>query len=135
MSEENVETFKRGVEAYNRRDIDAMLDELDPDVEWHSAVHVMLGGEAMVYRGEEGMRDWFRDMDETFAELQVEFSEVKDLGDRIVATGRIRTRGKQSGAEVESSLGYLAHYKNGKATEVRTYLDPAEALKAAGLSE
>lgn len=31
MSQENVEAFKRGVHAYDRRDIDALLEELDPD--------------------------------------------------------------------------------------------------------
>jgi hypothetical protein len=37
MSQENVEAFKRGFEAYNRRDIAALLQELDPEVEWYSA--------------------------------------------------------------------------------------------------
>ena len=30
MSHENVETFKRAVEAANRRDVEALLEELDP---------------------------------------------------------------------------------------------------------
>ena len=30
MSEENVEVFRRGIEAYNRRDIDAFLEMFDP---------------------------------------------------------------------------------------------------------
>jgi hypothetical protein len=34
MSQENVESFKRGVEAYNRRDAQALIEELDPTVEW-----------------------------------------------------------------------------------------------------
>jgi hypothetical protein len=33
MSEENVESFRRGTEAYNRLDVDALLKELYPDVE------------------------------------------------------------------------------------------------------
>ena len=33
MSDENVERFKRGVEAYNRRDADALLEFMDPEVE------------------------------------------------------------------------------------------------------
>jgi hypothetical protein len=48
MSEENVEAHKRGVEAINCRDIEALLEELDPEVEWHDVFHVMLGGEATV---------------------------------------------------------------------------------------
>jgi hypothetical protein len=35
MSRENVETFKRAVDAFNRGDIDAVLEELDAEVEWH----------------------------------------------------------------------------------------------------
>jgi hypothetical protein len=31
MSQENVEVFKRGVEAYDLRDIDTLLEDLDPD--------------------------------------------------------------------------------------------------------
>ena len=30
MSQENVETFKRAVEAYNHRDVEALLEELAP---------------------------------------------------------------------------------------------------------
>ena len=48
MSQENVEVYKRAVDATNRRDLDALLDEFDPDVEWHSAL-VGMGTE--VYRG------------------------------------------------------------------------------------
>jgi hypothetical protein len=32
MSQENVENFKRGLGAYNRRDLDALMQELDADV-------------------------------------------------------------------------------------------------------
>src|SRR5918994_7434095 len=38
MSKENVEAFKRALEAGNRRDFDALLEELDPEVEWHPAM-------------------------------------------------------------------------------------------------
>jgi hypothetical protein len=44
MSTENVEAFKRGLEAGNRGDIDALLDELHPEIEWHSALHALIGG-------------------------------------------------------------------------------------------
>ena len=35
MSQENVEIVKRAVEAWNTDDLDALLAELDADVEWH----------------------------------------------------------------------------------------------------
>ena len=135
MSQENVEAFKRGVEAYNRRDPEALMQGLDPAIEWHPAILVMLGGEATIYRGHEGVRELLRDTDEALAEIHVEFSEIRDPGERIVAIGRLRARGKASGAVAESDVGYLAEFSNGKVTRIRTYLDPKEALEAAGLSE
>jgi len=135
MSQENVESFKRGVEAYNRRDAQGLIEELDPTVEWHPALLVMLGGEPSVYRGHEGVRELLRDTDETLAEIHVEFSEIRDPGDQIVAIGHIHTRGKASGAVTESPLGYVADFRDGKVTRIRRYLDPEEALEATGLSE
>ena len=32
MSQEIVDAFKRGLDAYSRRDLDALMEELDPDV-------------------------------------------------------------------------------------------------------
>ena len=37
--------------------------------------------------------------EEAFAESHMEFPEIRDLGDRIVAIGRLRARGRESGAE------------------------------------
>jgi ketosteroid isomerase-like protein len=135
MSEENVEAFKRLVEAANRRDVEAALEELDPEVEWHPVIPVLLGGEATVYWGHSGFRDVLREADEAWAETHHEFSEIRDLGDRIVAIGRFRARGRESAAEVESPLAYLVQFKNGKAIRMWSYIDPEEALEAAGVSE
>jgi ketosteroid isomerase-like protein len=135
MSQENVEAFKRGIDAYNRRDIEALLRELDPGVEWYPALEVLLGGEAVVYRGHEGVRKLIRSTDEALGEIHVEFSNVQDMGHRIVAVGHVRTRGKGSGAETESPVGCVAELQDGKPIQIRTYLDPEEALEAAGLRE
>jgi ketosteroid isomerase-like protein len=76
-----------------------------------------------------------QDIFETFADFRFEFSEVRDLGDRILVVGEMRGRGTESGVEIESPWAFLIPFRNGKATHVRVYLDPKEALEAAGLSE
>jgi ketosteroid isomerase-like protein len=135
MSRENVETFKRFADANNRRDVDAMLAELDAEVEWQSAVLGSLGGEATVHRGHDGVREMLRDLYEAFSEFRVEFSDIRDFGDRVVAIGRWVTRGEESGAETTPPLASVVDFKDGKAIRVRSYLDPKEALEAAGLRE
>jgi ketosteroid isomerase-like protein len=135
MSQENVEAFNRAVDAINRRDVEALLEELDPDVEWYSAILMGMGGNETVYRRHEGIRDFVRDLYETFSEFPAEYSEIRDLGDRLVAIGRIRARGTASGAEIESPIGSVVEFKSGKGRRIRTFFDHQEALEAAGLSE
>jgi ketosteroid isomerase-like protein len=72
---------------------------------------------------------------EAFNEIRIEISEIRDLGDRLVAIGRTRARGEASGADVETPIAFVAEFKNGKTISIRGYLDPKESLEAAGLRE
>ena len=135
MSRENVEVVRRVSDAYNRRDVEAMLDELHPEIEWYPWLQVQLGGGATVYQGHDGVRDGVRDGEDAFSEVRAELSEVRDLGDRAVAIGHLRGRGKESGALTESELAWIVEFQGGKVIRVREYLDPKEAFEAAGLSE
>jgi len=99
MSEENVESVKRFLDAYNRRDVEGMLAELDPEVEWHPALpEALMGRGPAVYRGHGGVRSMFADLYGAFAELHVEVSEIRDLGDQVLAVGSFphRRQGERS---------------------------------------
>jgi len=109
--------------------------ELDPDVEWRSAILMPLGREARVHRGDQSVREGLRDLYEALSEFHVEYSEIRDLSDRIVGIGRVRIRERQRGVETESPLISVIDVKDGKGIRVWNYLDPKEALEAAGLSE
>jgi len=135
MSEENAELLRRAVDAYNRRDVEALLRELDPEVRWLPALPALLVQDAHVYRGHDGIREMFGDFYDVLDEIHFECSEIRDLGDQVVAIGHIRTRGKASGAETKSPYANLAEIKDGKGIRIQGYLDPNEALEAAGLAE
>ena len=135
MSDENVEAFKRFIAAFNRRDLEAILEEVDPNVEWRPASAVALGGEATVYRGHAGVPDALRDLYGSFTRLEIEISEYREAGEAVVGTGQINTRGKGSGAEVVSPFSALMEFKNAKAINIRSYLDPKDAIEAAGLAD
>ncbi|MGA9373096.1 MAG: nuclear transport factor 2 family protein [Solirubrobacterales bacterium] len=134
MSQENVEAFRRAVEANNRGDYDAVLEEVDSGIEWRAVFQVKFGGQATTCRGREAVRAYLEDLDEGFSVRRVEISEVRDLGERVVATGHVRGRGRVSGAEIDSPIGFVIDFRNGKVFRMRDYLDSQEALEAAGLS-
>ena len=135
MARNNVEAFRRGLEAGNRGDVETLLEELDPGVEWHSALHALIGGGQTVFRGHDGVRRMIRDLNDAFTDFNVDITEIRDLGDGLLAIGRTRARGKASGAATETPIAYVTKIKNGKTVSIRGYLEPEEALEAAGLRD
>jgi ketosteroid isomerase-like protein len=135
MSQESMEAFKRVIEANNRRDYEAVLEECDPEIEWHAIFGMMFGGEATVVRGHEAALEHFRELDEGFAVRNVQCSEFRDLGERVVALGHVRAVGRESGVALDSPWAGVADFRGGKVVGFRDYLDHTEALEAAGLSE
>jgi len=135
MSQENIDVFRTGLEAYNRRDIDAFLETFDPMAEIHPLTLAMFGRKETVYRGHEGIREFIRDVDEVLPGIHVEPLEFRDLGEQIVATGRLHARGRASGAEVESPIAWLVEFRAVRVIRMTDYLDPKDALEAAGLRE
>ncbi len=136
MSQENVAAFIRGIEAFNQRNVEGVLEVMDVEVEWHPVLlDTLLGGDPTVYCGHDGIRELLRVVFDSFSELRFEVTETRDLGERMSAIGSVRGRGRISGAETDSPFAWLVEFRTGKAVWVRSYLDPHEALEAAGLSE
>jgi uncharacterized protein len=127
----------RLVEAYypalNQRDVEAVLGLFAEDAEYLPFnVSVVEGGS---YQGHAGIRKFFEDAADTWESLRAEPQVYKAKGDQIVVTGRLRCRGKQSGIDVDSPAAWVFSFRGRKATRMRVYLDPEEALRDAGLSE
>ncbi len=60
--------------------------------------------------------------------------EFGDLGDRVLVLGRTEGRGRGSGVQVDSPIGVIYDFRDGKMSRVLAYFDHGEALRAAGLS-
>jgi ketosteroid isomerase-like protein len=134
MSEENVETLQRAVEAWNTDDLDAFLAELDPDLEWHPSIEPGLEGKATTYRGHDGARKAWREYrGEAWERLTNRPQEFRDLGESVLMLGRMDFTARTTGIEFSQELGELVDFRGGKIARVRDFLTHAEALEAAGL--
>jgi ketosteroid isomerase-like protein len=133
MSEENVELAHHVYDAFNRRDLEAFLAFLDPQVEFTPRVEPMEGGHD--YHGHAGMRDWWRNLIAVFPDFSAEVLGVRDLGDSIVVALHIRAHGHESGVPIDEVWWHAAKARDGKVTWVRAFGSEAEALEAAGLRE
>jgi ketosteroid isomerase-like protein len=126
MSEENVESFKRGVDAWNRGDFDAWIDEFDPEVEWFALMEV--------FRGHAGARQAWESFKGDM-HLTVRFDDIRDLGESVLALGEIEATGRTTGLNVTGEVAQLATYRDGKVVSFRDFGSHTQALEAAGFSE
>jgi ketosteroid isomerase-like protein len=131
MSQENVELFRRGIEAFRRGDVEGILDTISEDVVWIAARSSVEGA----YHGHEGIRRFLADNSENFELFEPGFDELRDLGDRVLAFGRFRIRARASGVETTFPVAGIATYRDGKLVRWEDFRERGLALEAAGLSE
>ena len=129
MSQENVEIAKRLTDAFNRRKVDALLDLAIPDCVMSS----QLLDATAEFQGREGLERFYAMLSEIWDDFQSVAQDYRDLGDRVLALGRNRGRGKGSGVPVEGPYGAVFEFRDGKISRIRLFLDQGEALRAAGL--
>ena len=75
MTRGNIEVGRELIDAVNRRDLDAFLTLLRPDVEWDD--REAWPGIQGVYTGPDGVRDWWERFLEVWESVSVEIEEIK----------------------------------------------------------
>jgi ketosteroid isomerase-like protein len=131
MSQENVNRFLASAEAAGHGDVEGVIRVMDPDIEFIPQRAPVQGS----YRGHEAVRGFFKDTAETFEVFEPRYPDVRDLGDRFLAIGTIRIRGKGSGIDTEVPSAILVRVKVGLITYLKDFGDVQKALEAAGLQE
>ena len=125
MSQENVETVQRLVEAWNADDLDAYLAEFDADLEYHPSIEPRLEGGATIYRGHDGVRKAWREYrGEAWERLITRPQEFRDLGKSVLVLGQIDFTARTTGIEFSQELGQLVEFREGKIVRVRDFLNP-----------
>ena len=126
-----------GSEAYNRRDLDAVVIAYHPEIEYRPArAWVEAGFFEPCYRGPEGYRKYVAITAEVFGgEVYFKPVELIDLGERIVVLATAPMRAQASGIPLTESFAYVSTMKDGRAIRLEEYYDHAEALEAVGLSQ
>ena len=130
MSQENVETVRRLIDAGQRDDIPAALDCLDPDLEWIPLRAATEGA----YQGHRGYEKFVADTRESFEIFEPRF-EFRDLGDRVLAWGAIHVRGSGSGVEMDVPVGGIFDFRNGRIARWQDFGSKERAFEVAELQE
>jgi ketosteroid isomerase-like protein len=133
MSEENAKVVRRTVEAFNRGDLQAALDEFAPDAVWDwSNSH---GFDAGLYRGHDDIRGFWQRFLGAFDEMRFDLRDVVEVEDGVLIAENIGYVQGREGIEAQARSAWLIITSGGQITSLTMYQTKQEALEAVGLRE
>jgi ketosteroid isomerase-like protein len=122
------DTIHVAYEAWSRRDIDALLEVVHPDAEARPILGANIG--ASVYRGRDGLRQWFMDLHQEWETFQTRVTRIDERGDRALLTIDVHARGRASGVVIEGDLYHLVEIRDGLILRLEAFRDRPEAMRA-----
>jgi ketosteroid isomerase-like protein len=123
------------MEAYNRRDLDAVAISFHPDLEYYPYREFVEAALAEpCYYGPSGYRAYIAATYEVWGEdVRLEPTELIDLGDRFVLLADMPMRAQASGVPLTETYACVSTLKDGRVIRQQDFLDQAEALESVGL--
>jgi ketosteroid isomerase-like protein len=122
--------LRRGLDAWNRDDIDELLELLEPDVGIH--LSGAFPGLDRDYRGHDGMREFWREMHDMWHPLEMKGGQIEPLGDLALAPITFRATGRD-GIQVERVFYFVWQFddRTGKVRAYSSHQDRESAVAAA----
>ena len=116
--------------AYERGDVDAVLEGIHPDVKLINPEYAIDGG---VRHGHEGMRAAFRSLHEQFDYERVEIEQLEEGPDGVVGVFRTIASGRASGAPIDQSFAHVFRFRDDLVVEFLWFRTLDEGRRAVGL--
>jgi ketosteroid isomerase-like protein len=99
------------------------------DVDLRPPVHVLTG---RAYVGHDGIAEWLRDVEESFASAQIVPLELIELGDKVLALTEFNVEGHTGRVPLGSELGLVCEIAEGRIATWHGFFNHADARAAAG---
>jgi ketosteroid isomerase-like protein len=133
MSLENVEIVRRATDAYNRRDVDGLVEHWAPDavLDWSRS----RGPEAGVYRGHDEIRAFTRRFLAVWDDARLELEDAIEVEDDLLVVENVAYLRGRDGIETQARSAWVLTFRDGQQTSLTLYQTMQEALEAADLSE
>jgi ketosteroid isomerase-like protein len=133
MSEERAEVARRAYVAFNSGGVEAILEFLDPDIEWR--MWEQFSREPRVFHGHEGVREVLSMFQENYDDFSAQPREFIPAESAVVVPVSLRGRAKGTGEEASFELVHVWSGPTPRPVRLDVYASVEEALKGAGLAE
>ena len=116
----NVDVVRRCIDAISQRDGATLTELSTPDVTIRPLRAAL---EDTLYCGREGIGQWMRDIDETWAELTIDVNEISEAEpDTVVAKATLYARGHESKVPTQMPVELVAELRDGLVAHATTVL-------------
>src|SRR5437763_1762550 len=126
-SQHHVTLGLRLVEAFNRDDIEAIVEMLHPEIEWYTSNRFL---ESESHVGPEDDRLYLQSLHDHLDEGRMEREDGWQLGEHVMLINRLRGKGTLAGNEVSERYNWVALMQEGLFRRIVAYPTPAEARRA-----
>lgn len=110
---------------YEAADVPAMLEFLDPQIEWRGPESLPWGG---IFRGHDGFREFSAIVADRIAKVRREKQQYLDAGERVVVLLRSVGRPK-GGTGWDVPEVHVWRLRDGRAVSMDNYVDTAAVLR------
>jgi ketosteroid isomerase-like protein len=114
---DEIEVVRGLYDAFERRDLDAMLPAISDDAELFFEGTARLAGRAEPYRGHTGLREYLADVERIWDDLVLHATDYRAVPGSVIVMGHIN--GRRQGLEVRRSSVWTWKVSGGRATSVK----------------
>jgi ketosteroid isomerase-like protein len=129
MDPARVRLYEQGSKAYVERGLDGLAESWDEDIVYEEDP---LWPGAGTYSGRDAVLQRFREYEEQLGHGAATTDEVLERPGGVVIIWRHSGVTRGSGVPFEHRWAWVVQERDGKASHIRAYFDPEEALAAAG---
>jgi len=125
MPEPHRALIERLFDAFNRRDLAAIVELCDPGLEFFPVTAEQIG-RAVPYVGPDGLREYLDDIGQIWDELLILPKQVESRGDRMLVTGRVYLRSHELGIR-DMPAAWIWEIDGERFLRGEVFVDPEQA--------
>jgi hypothetical protein len=125
---ELTDRLRTAYDGFGRRDIQAVLSVMDPDIEWDATDALAHTG---MYHGHEGVTEYITSLAGVWEEFHLNPEQITESGDQahVMVLGNVRGRLAANSQDIEARFAHVLQLEDGRVTRLKVCLDREAALK------
>jgi ketosteroid isomerase-like protein len=119
MSQVNLDAVRRAYECFRRRDLEALFELFDPEIEIYQSYEIPWGGR---YKGHDQARQFYDRLTHA-VDSRVEIERTIDAADHVVTVGRTRGTARATGREFDLPFVHVWAFRSSRVIRFDAYID------------